>query len=359
MSDAPKIETLTCQNGPHEWERVVTRARKPRYCPKCVNLPDVRLRVRLERAAKRMGEVPIHVKTAVKDEAAVITADYIVEQAEPETAQPVRHRAFENLMTVVEAGVPAMLVGPAGSGKSTAGRHAAHDLQLPFYTESCNPLMTKYDLLGFKTADGTYTPGVVYAPFKEGGVLLLDEMDASNPALLVTINLIASVEVGEEVTFPNGENVPRHPSFVLIAGCNTFGDGASAEYVGREQLDAATLDRFATIKWEYDPALEKQAADRPDWVKHVQTIRQIVKEQHLPLLVTPRASILGARLMAAGLSWRETEEMILFKGASDDVRSTVMKELKKLESKKQTSSTYPPFPTDAYPSTSDLLTHIV
>ena len=64
--------------------------------------------------------------------------------------------------------------------------------------------------------------------------------------------------------------VKRHEDFILIATANTFGNGANAQYVGRNQLDSATLDRFVTIEWGYDEELEMAIASDKEWCETVQ-----------------------------------------------------------------------------------------
>jgi MoxR-like ATPase len=290
------VQTLKCQNCGSEWTRTATRGRPPAYCDACRRLgPTLGKRVEVERPA----------------EAGVI--------------KPGKHYAFATLLAVATARIPAMLVGPAGSGKTTAGRQVAETLGLSFTSESCNPQMTKWDVMGFVGPNGNYVPGVMREAFEHGGVVLLDEMDASNPAVLVSINMLASVSVGETVTFPDGADVPRHPDFILIAGANTFGDGASGEYVGREQLDAATLDRFACVEWGYDETLERAlaGADAQEWVTFVQAVRAAAKATRAPMLVTPRATINGAALIRGGMSRKVAADLTVWKGVSRDVRRMV------------------------------------
>jgi hypothetical protein len=61
---------------------------------------------------------------------------------------------------------------------------------------------------------------------------------------------------GALASFPHGM-FKRHPDFVFIAAANTFGMGANDRYVGRNRLDAATLDRFVKLPWGYSPQLEQ------------------------------------------------------------------------------------------------------
>lgn len=306
-AEAANTQTFVCLACDKAWSRPASKGRPPHVCPEC----------------REAGKAP---KTAFHKPVVEVT-----QPAKDKVIAPKRHKAFATLLQVCKARIPAMLVGPAGSGKSTAGRQVANALELHFVTESCSPQMSKWDIMGFMNAQGGYTPGVIREAFEKGGVVLLDEIDASNPAVLVSINLIASVSVGETVTFPDGQDIPRHPDFILIAGANTFGDGASEQYVGREQLDAATLDRFATIEWGYDESLEIVAAGDEAWTKHVQRVRKAAAKANVDLLVTPRASINGAALLRSGMARKTVEELVLWKGLSADAKRTVKAALRGIE----------------------------
>lgn len=217
-----------------------------------------------------------------------------------------------------------LLIGPSGSGKSYAVTQLAEMLELEMREMSCNPQMTEYSLLGFVDAHGVYQMTALIYCFINGGAFLFDEMDASNPEVLVTINLLASLKVGGFITLPNGERVARHKDFILIAGCNTI-NGADDVYVGRQQLDAASLNRFKPLYWDYDEEMELQAAgeDMQAWTKRVQKIRQVVKDNNLPLLVTPRASIDGAAMLRNGMPQTIVEDVCFWNFTDDDTRRSV------------------------------------
>ena len=51
--------------------------------------------------------------------------------------------------------------------------------------------------------------------------------------------------------------IDMHPDFKVVCAGNTFGSGSTLQYTGRNKLDAATLDRFMIIEWDYDKELEK------------------------------------------------------------------------------------------------------
>lgn len=79
-------------------------------------------------------------------------------------------------------------------------------------------------------------------------------------------------------------------------------------------MDAAFLDRFAHLEWAYDETLELALAQEvlpgpqgEAWCRRVQTLRAAARRRGLKVVVSPRATIGGCRLLAAGA----TEEQAL------------------------------------------------
>ena len=147
-----------------------------------------------------------------------------------------------------------------------------------------------------------------------GGVFLWDEVDASNPAALVAFN--AAIENGE-CAFPDA-TIEKHAHCYFVAAANTYGTGATHEYVGRTKLDAATLDRFVMLDWDTDEALELAIAGNTAWTRYVQAVRAAVKAAGIKHLVTPRASIRGNELLKIGVSVDTVVRGVVRKGLSDD-----------------------------------------
>ena len=231
-----------------------------------------------------------------------------------------RHVIVDELATWLGEAVHVFLVGPAGSGKTSAARAAAEDLELPYYEKSMGPQTSEWNLVGFvNPTNGQYIPGCLREPFENGGVLLLDEMDAANPGVLTTLN--AALANGH-YTFPDGVEVERHPDFRCVAAGNTFGGGADRVYVGRNQLDGASLDRFANVPMDYDEDAEFHWAglDQRDWVSYVQRLRHAAENASMRVIISPRASIAGAKLLRAGKLDRATiaDRLIFQKMSSDD-----------------------------------------
>ena len=221
-----------------------------------------------------------------------------------------RHAVFADVLAALSVRENVYLVGGAGSGKTTIAAQAAESLELPFY--STGAVGMAYQLQGFINAEGKYMETDLYRAYVNGGVFLFDEIDASSAQALLAFNAIAANDLA---AFPCG-TVKRHPDFVIVAAANTFGAGADAQYVGRSQLDAATLDRFAFIPMDYDEKLELAISPNDAWTRHVQAFRRAVRELKLRHVVSPRASIKGGKLLSAGLAWDRVEQLVLIRNLS-------------------------------------------
>lgn len=169
----------------------------------------------------------------------------------------VQHEKFETVLKFVANNEPVFLTGPAGSGKNVMCKQIAQALGLKFYFT--NAVTQEYKLTGFTDANGRYQETQFYKAFTQGGLFMLDEMDASIPEVLIILNA-AIANRYFDFPAPIGY-VEAHPDFRVVAAGNTTGHGADFEYVGRNQLDAASLDRFAVIEIDYSPAIEMSVAE--------------------------------------------------------------------------------------------------
>lgn len=254
----------------------------------------------------------------------------------PEVEIGRQHERFPLLLQTLAVGLNVLLVGPAGTGKTTAARKAAEALGLSFSCLSVGPQTSKSDLLGFIDAGGTYRESLFVQAYRDGGVFLLDEIDAGNAGVLTVLNAALA---GDVMATPAGM-VQRSPRFLTVAGANTYGQGASRQYVGRNQLDAATLDRFAVLDWPVDEGLEAALVGLPapapvldlarggtmdaaGWLARVRTVRAAVEKQQVRAVVSPRATQAGVALLAAGVGRTWVEEMVLWRGMPAEARLRV------------------------------------
>lgn len=237
-----------------------------------------------------------------------------------------QHEQFPELLQVLSCGLNVFLVGPAAAGKTRAAEEAAKALDLAFYPQSFNAQTPSSQIFGYMDAQGRYVSTVFRDAFEKGGLWLADEIDRGNGNVLTALN--AALENGY-CSFPDGV-VKRHEKFLCVASANTWGRGADRTYVGANALDEATLDRFIQMEWNYDENLERLLAGNPTWVERVQAIRKAVFDERVRLLVSPRASFRGARLLAAGVKWARVEELTLWKGTDKATREKVLARAPKL-----------------------------
>lgn len=165
------------------------------------------------------------------------------------------HQKFELVCNLVANDMNPYLCGPAGTGKNVLAQQIAESLGLDFYTQ--NSVTDEYKFTGFIDVNGNYIETEFYKAFTKGGLYFLDEMDASAPEVLVNLNMAIANKM---FPFPTGTK-KAHPDFRVIAAGNTLGTGADASYVGRMQLDAATLNRFVVVEINYDERIDTANAN--------------------------------------------------------------------------------------------------
>lgn len=238
---------------------------------------------------------------------------------EPKTK--VVHSAFMKVLNILKSQKRIqkniMFVGEAGSGKTHLASSLAEALGMKFYPMSVGLQTTKSDLLGFINAHGQYVTSPIREAFEKGGVLLLDEFDSAHAGVVTIIN---SLLANGHCSFPD-RIVDKNPNFICIVACNTYGHGANIDYVGRNRLDGATLDRFIVVDVGYDKKLEKQLTNNDKWLEIINQIRKNVEKQGIKMIISPRASMNGADLLEAGFDVKDVLEMCILKGADKDTRT--------------------------------------
>lgn len=275
----------------------------------------------MDAKAEQMGDA-ITVKLSKK-----LTKEIVIKRPDgvkvPVGAQ---HEQFPELLQVLACGLNVFLVGPAAAGKTRASEEAAKCLDLAFYPQSFNAQTPSSQIFGYMDAQGKYVSTVFRKAFEEGGLWLADEIDRGNGNVLTALN--AALENGY-CSFPDGV-IKRHEKFLCVASANTWGRGADRTYVGANALDEATLDRFVQMEWNYDENLERLLTGNAAWCDRVQAIRQAVFDERVRLLVSPRASYRGAKLLAAGIKWARVEQLTLWKGTDKATREKVLARAPKL-----------------------------
>lgn len=184
------------------------------------------------------------------------------DDAPPLSQSDLAHESMPLLLhTVVRSGPKrhpsgVFMTGEPGGGKSFAAEAIARILGVPFYEQSLGPSDTKAAIVGTLLASGPRITTPIREAWRNGGVLLLDEVCTANPAVLTLLN--NATESGRLVCYD--ETIEAHPDLKLILADNTDGENVSAHYPTRRIMDPAFRGRFARIHWAADHKLSAAVA---------------------------------------------------------------------------------------------------
>lgn len=205
------------------------------------------------------------------------------------TIEGTHHKALPEILNRIACGFKNFyIVGPTQSGKTTLAADVAKALDRRFASISCSAGMSESQVLGrgipnLTTGKNEYVSTEYVDIYENGGVFLFDEGDAADSNMLIVLN---SGTANGHMTLPNRVEKPRaerHENCVIIVAANTYGTGADRQYVGRNQLDAAFMERFvgAMIEVDYDRDLESSIIGDANICARVWTIRDKVRDLKL------------------------------------------------------------------------------
>jgi MoxR-like ATPase len=174
--------------------------------------------------------------------------------------------------------------------------------------------------VGFKDANGTYHETPLRKAFGRPAIYLFDEIDSSDNSPLLCL---AGALANGGFEFPDCF-VERHPDSIIIAAGNTWGNGATAEFVGRNRLDGAIKSRFPVrISWGYDEALERDISGNVQWARRVQGARAKAIKAGIKVTIDPRMTQAGAAIIAAGMTPDEAAELTYLAELTPEQRNMV------------------------------------
>lgn len=265
--------------------------------------------------ANQNGSFPVDRVQKLIDEALANHVRQVVvvtPSGESTRLEGIHHRQFSTLLMACSARDNILLVGPTGSGKTTAAEQCAKALGLPFYFNGA--IDTDYKLKGFIDAGGRLISPAFRKAYETGGVYLFDELDASLPPAVLSFNAALS---NGYCDFPD-KGVERHKDCIILAAGNTWLGGGTFDYVGRMKQDAAFADRFAMLHWDIDAEMEMAVCTNKKWCAFVQSARSNSVKHGLKVIISPRSTFKGERLLAVGLDNDTVIAMTVRKGMTDD-----------------------------------------
>lgn len=192
---------------------------------------------------------------------------------------------FQDLVDLASCRRNILLVGPAGCGKTTVAELLAKTLGLVFGKVGGSAGLSETHLLGksnYNLTKGTekYRPSEFVTRYEQGGLMLIDELDAADQNVLLVLN--PALDRSGMLPLVNRIDSPlakKHKDFVCVATANTFGRGAEKIYAGRNQLDGATLDRFTigTVECYYESGVEQNVCPSKGTIEYISNNRNLDK----------------------------------------------------------------------------------
>src|SRR6056297_1833397 len=152
--------------------------------------------------------------------------------------------------TAHDNGLPLLLKGPTGCGKTRFVEHMAARLGKPLYTVACHDDLSASDLIGrylLKGGETVWVDGPLTRAVREGGICYLDEVVEARKDVTVVLHPLTDTRrtlmidrTGEELTAPAG--------FMLVASYNPGYQNVL------KRLKPSTRQRFLSIGFDFPDA---------------------------------------------------------------------------------------------------------
>ena len=213
---------------------------------------------------------------------------------------------FGSIEKILKAKIfyPCFVTGLSGNGKTTMIEQVCAKMKRECFRVNITKQTDEDDLLGgFRLINGqtVWQDGAVVKAMRNGGVLLLDEIDLAS----FNIMCLQPVLEGKGVYLKKiNEWVKPAPGFTVFATANTKGKGSDdGRFVGTGVMNEAFLDRFPiTLEQEYAPrstekkivnkALASEGLDDKDFadnlVKWAEIIRKSFAEGAIDEIISTR-----------------------------------------------------------------------
>lgn len=207
-------------------------------------------------------------------------------------------------------GLPVMLKGPTGCGKTRLVEYMAARLSLPLFTVSCHEDMTASDLIGRYVLTGgetTWVDGPLTRAAREGGICYLDEVVEARQDAVVAIHSLADHRRELSIDRLGGERVIAAAGFQIVISYNPGYQSVLKD------LKMSTRQRTIGIELDFPPGdveqkiimseadVDNREADQLVRVAH--GIRR-VDDDGMREVCSTRTLVAAARLIGEGVPRR-------------------------------------------------------
>lgn len=220
-------------------------------------------------------------------------------------------------------GMPVLIKGPTGCGKTRFVQHMAQRLNRPLYTVACHDDLSAADLVGRHLigSDGTWwQDGPLTRAVREGGICYLDEVVEARQDTVVVLHPLAD-DRRELFIERTGESLLAPPGFMLVVSYNP---GYQNLLKG---MKPSTRQRFLALRFDYPtPEVEagiiaREADVAMDLAQRLAQLGVALRRlgrQELEEVCSTRLLVLTARLVRAGFAPRDACRAGLAEPLSDD-----------------------------------------
>jgi len=237
-----------------------------------------------------------------------VSAVDVAAQAAPAGAQPYYEAQGEECALFIHAfekGLPLLLKGPTGCGKTRFVLHMAARLGRPCYTVACHDDLSAADLTGrylLKAGETVWVDGPVTRAVRAGAICYLDEVVEARKDVTVVLHPLTD----DRRVLPlerTGEEIAAAEGFMLVVSYNPGYQNVL------KNLKPSTRQRFLAIELGFPPpALEARivaresglAEDRCAALVRLANRLRALEDQDLEEGVSTRLLVYCASLMAAG-----------------------------------------------------------
>jgi nitric oxide reductase NorQ protein len=220
-------------------------------------------------------------------------------------------------------GMPLLLKGPTGCGKTRFMLRVAWELGLPIVTVSCHDDLSTGDLVGrylIKGGDAVWVDGPLTTAVRAGAICYLDEIVEARKDTTVVIHPLAD-ERRELPIEKRGELLRAPPGFLLAV---SFNPGYQSVL---KDLKASTRQRFVALAFGFPPKeLEERIvvhesgvdADTARLLVRLGAMTRSLKDSGLAEGASPRLLVHAGKLMTGGIAPRAACRAAVTEALTDD-----------------------------------------